>query len=105
MAGLWWYWARTRDKSSHSPIPIPLSNHGHMGFAELLRGGSNETTVLSYTRAFVVTDHVILNHGQVTWMTPGLAPPLLTTTPHQRNDLSALDRLNVHRCLMRPQFS
>ncbi|GFS66986.1 uncharacterized protein TNCV_2527781 [Trichonephila clavipes] len=26
-------------------------------------------------------DHVILNHGQVTWMTPELAPPLLTTTP------------------------
>ncbi|GFW73155.1 uncharacterized protein TNCV_832731, partial [Trichonephila clavipes] len=27
-------------------------------------------------------DHVILNHGQVTWMTPELAPLLLTTTPH-----------------------
>ncbi|GFV94415.1 hypothetical protein TNCV_3352531 [Trichonephila clavipes] len=28
------------------------------------------------------TDHVILIHGQVTWMTPELASPLLTTTPH-----------------------
>ncbi|GFW84725.1 uncharacterized protein TNCV_1814551 [Trichonephila clavipes] len=25
-------------------------------------------------------------------------PPLLTTTPHQREDVSALDRFNVHRC-------
>ncbi|GFW39436.1 uncharacterized protein LOC103521977 [Trichonephila clavipes] len=31
-------------------------------------------------------DYVILNHGQVTWTTPELAPPLLTTTPHQRVD-------------------
>ncbi|GFT27967.1 uncharacterized protein TNCV_643841 [Trichonephila clavipes] len=43
-------------------------------------------------------DHVILNHGQVTWMTPELAPPLLTTTPHQQEDVSALDRFSVHRC-------
>ncbi|GFX26841.1 uncharacterized protein TNCV_1840141 [Trichonephila clavipes] len=43
-------------------------------------------------------DHVILNHGQVTWTTPELAPPLLTTTPHQREDVSALDRFSVHRC-------
>ncbi|GFY28248.1 hypothetical protein TNCV_4395821 [Trichonephila clavipes] len=33
--------------------------------------------------------HVILNHGQVTWTTPELAPPLQTTTPHQREDVSA----------------
>ncbi|GFT16872.1 transposable element Tcb2 transposase [Trichonephila clavipes] len=36
------------------------------------------------TRGLLATDHVILNHGQVTWTTPELAPPLLTTTPHQR---------------------
>ncbi|GFS78260.1 hypothetical protein TNCV_3172161 [Trichonephila clavipes] len=24
-----WYWARTRDKASHSPIPIPLGYRGH----------------------------------------------------------------------------
>ncbi|GFX66051.1 hypothetical protein TNCV_4101911 [Trichonephila clavipes] len=45
-----------------------------------------------YTRAFG-DGHVILNHG-VTWTTPELAPPL-TTTPHQREDVSALDRFNV----------
>ncbi|GFU56034.1 uncharacterized protein TNCV_3405011 [Trichonephila clavipes] len=50
-------------------------------------------------------DHVILNHGQVTWTTPELAPPLLTTTPHQREDVSTLDRFNVHCCLKRRVFS
>ncbi|GFV12067.1 uncharacterized protein TNCV_669981 [Trichonephila clavipes] len=50
------------------------------------------------TRGLLATDHVILNHGQVTWTTPELAPPLLATTPHQREDVSALDRFNVHRC-------
>ncbi|GFX61950.1 uncharacterized protein TNCV_3777601 [Trichonephila clavipes] len=30
--------------------------------------------------------------------TPELALPLLTTTPHQREDVSALDRFSVHRC-------
>ncbi|GFU99311.1 uncharacterized protein TNCV_356321 [Trichonephila clavipes] len=57
------------------------------------------------TRGLLVTDHVILNHGQVTWTTPELAPPLLTTPPHQREDVSALDRFNVHRCPTRRVFS
>ncbi|GFV16673.1 uncharacterized protein TNCV_4418601 [Trichonephila clavipes] len=50
-------------------------------------------------------DLVILNQCQVTWTTPELAPPLLTTTPHQREDVSALDRFNVHRCPTRWIFS
>ncbi|GFX77980.1 hypothetical protein TNCV_909971 [Trichonephila clavipes] len=29
----------------------------------------------SATRGLLATDHVILNHGQVTWTTPELAPP------------------------------
>ncbi|GFW43385.1 uncharacterized protein TNCV_2924331 [Trichonephila clavipes] len=57
------------------------------------------------TRGLLATDHVILNHGQVTWTTPELAPPILTTTPHQREDVSALDRFNVHRCPTRRVFS
>ncbi|GFX28132.1 uncharacterized protein TNCV_424591 [Trichonephila clavipes] len=57
------------------------------------------------TRELLVTDHVILNHGQVTWTTPELAPPLLTTSPHQREDVSALDRFNVHRCPTRRALS
>ncbi|GFW37939.1 uncharacterized protein TNCV_4631401 [Trichonephila clavipes] len=39
------------------------------------------------------------------WTTPDLVPPLLTTTPHQREDVSAFDRLNVHRLLTRRVFS
>ncbi|GFW98759.1 uncharacterized protein TNCV_2251221 [Trichonephila clavipes] len=38
-------------------------------------------------------------------MTPELAPPLLTTTPHQWEDISALDRFKVHRCPTRRIFS
>ncbi|GFY24807.1 uncharacterized protein TNCV_2689981 [Trichonephila clavipes] len=69
-----------------------------------------ETGRLNYfasiaTRGLLATDHVILNYGQVTWTTPELAPPLLTTTPHQREDVSALDRFNVHRCPTRQVFS
>ncbi|GFX44846.1 integrase catalytic domain-containing protein [Trichonephila clavipes] len=63
------------------------------------------TSLCSATRGLLATDHVILNHGQVTWTTPELAPPLLTTTPHQREDVSALDRFNVHRCPTRRVFS
>ncbi|GFS53592.1 uncharacterized protein TNCV_730441 [Trichonephila clavipes] len=57
------------------------------------------------TRGLLATDHAILNHGQVTWTTPELAPPLLTTTSHQREEVSALDRFNVHRCPTRRVFS
>ncbi|GFS68357.1 uncharacterized protein TNCV_3000421 [Trichonephila clavipes] len=63
------------------------------------------TSHCSATRGLSATDHVILNHGQVTWTTPELAHPLLTTTPHQREDVSALDRFNVHRCPTRRVFS
>ncbi|GFW99503.1 uncharacterized protein TNCV_3417361 [Trichonephila clavipes] len=38
-------------------------------------------------------------------MTPELAPPVLTTTRHYREDVSALDRFNVHRCPTWPVFS
>ncbi|GFU68340.1 uncharacterized protein TNCV_1534601 [Trichonephila clavipes] len=31
--------------------------------------------------------------------------PLLTTTPHQQEDVSPLDRFNVHRCPTRRVFS
>ncbi|GFW40022.1 transposable element Tc3 transposase [Trichonephila clavipes] len=44
------------------------------------------------------------NHGQVTWTTPELAPPLLTTTP-TRGYLSSRQRFNVHRCPTRPILS
>ncbi|GFV77504.1 uncharacterized protein TNCV_1070331 [Trichonephila clavipes] len=64
-----------------------------------------QKSYLKSTRGLLATDHVILNNGQVTWTTPELAPPLLTTTPRQRKDISALDRFNVHHCPTRRVFS
>ncbi|GFT15455.1 hypothetical protein TNCV_3264701 [Trichonephila clavipes] len=40
----------------------------------------------------------------LTWTTPELAPPPNYHT-HQREDVSALDRFNVHRCPTRRVFS
>ncbi|GFU09073.1 uncharacterized protein TNCV_1319301 [Trichonephila clavipes] len=76
--------------------------------SEIIVGEVSELILTSHcsaTRGLLATDHVILNHGQVTWTTPELAPPLLTTTPHQREDVSALDRFNVHRCPTRWVFN
>ncbi|GFU85688.1 uncharacterized protein TNCV_5126971 [Trichonephila clavipes] len=70
----------------------------------LPNGATLNVGVLRCCELFRLTDHVILNHGQ-TWTTPKLAPPLLTTTPHQREDVSTLDRFNVHRCPTRLDFS
>ncbi|GFU55484.1 uncharacterized protein TNCV_2813001 [Trichonephila clavipes] len=88
----------TKSYSGFEPEPTRLQAEGyshHTGWA----------TVCITTRGLLATDHVILNHGQVTWTTPELAPPLQTTTPHQREDVSALDRFNVHRCPTRRVFS
>ncbi|GFT63505.1 uncharacterized protein TNCV_869871 [Trichonephila clavipes] len=57
------------------------------------------------TRWLLMTDHVILYHDQVTWTTLELASPLLTTTPHHWEDVSALDGFSVHRCPTRRVFS
>ncbi|GFX15723.1 uncharacterized protein TNCV_2132091 [Trichonephila clavipes] len=56
-------------------------------------------TLLMTTRGLLEIDHVILNHGQVMWTTPELEPSLLTTRPDQWEDVSALDRFNVHLSL------
>ncbi|GFU98012.1 uncharacterized protein TNCV_232891 [Trichonephila clavipes] len=69
---------------------IPAYNKGCTAF--LSRRES-----ITATRGLLATDLVIVNHGQVTRTTPELAPPLLTTTPHKREDVWALDRFNVHR--------
>ncbi|GFV45131.1 uncharacterized protein TNCV_2792061 [Trichonephila clavipes] len=53
----------------------------------------------------LAADHVSSSHGQEPWTTPELAPPLLTTTPYQREDVLALDRFNLHRCPTRRVFS
>ncbi|GFT12753.1 integrase catalytic domain-containing protein [Trichonephila clavipes] len=33
-AGLQWYWARTRDKASHDPMPIPLGYRGQIATSD-----------------------------------------------------------------------
>ncbi|GFW13868.1 uncharacterized protein TNCV_2097491 [Trichonephila clavipes] len=63
-----------------------------------------DTSVAAATRGLLATDHVILNHGQVTWTTTELAPPLLTTSP-TGGRFSSLDRFNVLRCPTRQVFS
>ncbi|GFW72377.1 uncharacterized protein TNCV_704141 [Trichonephila clavipes] len=76
--------------SGQSCVP---TNSGH---------GDEEMIPTSSTRGLLGTDHVILNHDQVTWTIPELSPPFLTPTSHQREDVSALDRFNVHRCPTQP---
>ncbi|GFT01721.1 uncharacterized protein TNCV_4205341 [Trichonephila clavipes] len=77
---------RSSDIKIYPPIRKNFKRDGNFGISK------------AATRGLLATDHVILNHGQVTWTTPELAPPLLTTTQHQWEDVSALDRFNVHRC-------
>ncbi|GFV48112.1 uncharacterized protein TNCV_3027951 [Trichonephila clavipes] len=75
---------------------------------QIFSGDDDDLLLTSHflaTRGLLATDDVILNHGQAMWMTPELAPPLLTTTPHQREDVKALDRFNLHRCPTRRVFS
>ncbi|GFU82732.1 hypothetical protein TNCV_265291 [Trichonephila clavipes] len=40
--GSLWYWARTRDKAIHDPIPIPLGYRGHK---EGKRGPGSKVTI------------------------------------------------------------
>ncbi|GFW28480.1 uncharacterized protein TNCV_4641452 [Trichonephila clavipes] len=91
----------SRQKSNTLCIEIGQDTKDNVGSCVILL----KDDVSDATRGLLATDHVILNHGQVTWTTPELAPPLLTTTPHQREDVSALDRFNVHRCPTRRVFS
>ncbi|GBM80213.1 hypothetical protein AVEN_203725-1 [Araneus ventricosus] len=44
-------------------------------------------SVLKQHDGYFRTDLAILNHGQMTRTTPELAPPLQTSTPHQREDV------------------
>ncbi|GFU81871.1 hypothetical protein TNCV_2536801 [Trichonephila clavipes] len=63
--------------------PTPLA-HADTSRDVLPRGGTSQH--YSAARGLLVTDLVILNHGQFT-RTPELAPPLLTSTPNQREDI------------------
>ncbi|GFW26139.1 uncharacterized protein TNCV_3396351 [Trichonephila clavipes] len=107
------YHSATTATGSFQTHMISLENSSVLYTAEELRATVNVHSRNEYQRrtvqlheGFLAMDHVILNHGQVTWTTPELPPlPFLTTTPHQREDVSALDRFNVHRCPTRRVFS
>ncbi|GFV06391.1 uncharacterized protein TNCV_2947141 [Trichonephila clavipes] len=94
-------WLQWRDTSGYHISGVQNDGHRIAFKCDTNKQAYRHAT----TRGLLATDHVILNHGQVTWMTPELAPPLLTTTPHQREDVSALDRFNVHRYPTRRVFS
>ncbi|GFU37387.1 hypothetical protein TNCV_4273601 [Trichonephila clavipes] len=67
---------------------------------ELVRMLSEEECEEQGTPRLLAMDLAILNHGQATWTTPELTPPLLTSTPLQREnafelsiDLTCIDSL------------
>ncbi|GFV25161.1 hypothetical protein TNCV_178501 [Trichonephila clavipes] len=58
--------------------PNPATCHLHIPGRKLtfpLAGVNGPFPPPTATRGLLATDHVILNHGQVTWTTPELAPP------------------------------
>ncbi|GFU89629.1 hypothetical protein TNCV_4599421 [Trichonephila clavipes] len=74
------------DRSPAWPLTNRLLRSPKRMFAELLlrrihffgSPGVSELILTSHcsaARGLLATDHVILNHGQVTWTTPELAPP------------------------------
>ncbi|GFW87560.1 uncharacterized protein TNCV_4485251 [Trichonephila clavipes] len=66
---------------------------------------SRHHSEITSTRGLLVKGHEILNRSQVTWMTPELAPPSPNYHTTPRDDVSALDRFNVHRCPARWVYS
>ncbi|GFT23478.1 uncharacterized protein TNCV_2017251 [Trichonephila clavipes] len=85
---------RGRQPSWHSPLLTTTPHHGRT--FEL----STDLTciaALHATRGLLASDLIIWNHCQVVRTTPELASPLLTTPPHQQDDVSVLDRFNVYR--------
>ncbi|GFW37911.1 hypothetical protein TNCV_4631131 [Trichonephila clavipes] len=80
--------AITLDKSNHSCLEAVtgLFRYRHSTLPSVSRWMGERTRYLllseliltshcTATRGLLATDHVILNHGQVTWTTPELAPP------------------------------
>ncbi|GFS79531.1 hypothetical protein TNCV_2370441 [Trichonephila clavipes] len=71
------------DSDSESEISLNDSGSNESLLTNFSRGVDRMDQHLTYysitkeraTRGLLATDHVILNHGQVTWTTPELAPP------------------------------
>ncbi|GFX20688.1 hypothetical protein TNCV_4270201 [Trichonephila clavipes] len=58
-----------------SPSGIAPGYRGSTLVSEGKRGRLGENVPIAATRGLLVTDHAILNHGQVTWTTPEMAFP------------------------------
>ncbi|GFW90834.1 hypothetical protein TNCV_2418291 [Trichonephila clavipes] len=92
---------RNEKVSNHGSIPITIACNVvafivfEEGFHQPIKHPKH------YTRAFGDGPRKF----EPWWTTPELAPPPPTTTPHQREDVSALNRFNVHRCPTRRVFS
>ncbi|GFT51208.1 general transcription factor II-I repeat domain-containing protein 2A [Trichonephila clavipes] len=67
------------DSRSSIKIFVTLIRMSFLSYVKLRTINSHVAAVLLHEGFW--RRNVILNHGQVTWTTPELAPPLLTTTP------------------------
>ncbi|GFU17758.1 hypothetical protein TNCV_1709041 [Trichonephila clavipes] len=69
---------KAKKKKKHLAEKVAAMENTIRMLREFNEGISSRTA-----RGLLTTDHVILNHGQVTWMTPELAPfsPNYHTTP------------------------
>ncbi|GFT56684.1 hypothetical protein TNCV_1268351 [Trichonephila clavipes] len=68
-------------QSCRPPDEIPSCSSSRQGWrrrfrsAGIIANQNPQWKEILATRGLLATDHVILNHGQVTWTTPELAPP------------------------------
>ncbi|GFW28013.1 uncharacterized protein TNCV_768931 [Trichonephila clavipes] len=76
-----WYWARTRDKASHSPIPIPLCYRGHTTTTKVTR--------ICQMRVFCVRD----SHAMVRKTIRVLS---YSITAAQENRIPCSEKTKVH---------
>ncbi|GFT82069.1 hypothetical protein TNCV_3910021 [Trichonephila clavipes] len=76
--------ALAKTKVFHEVLKLPINDHSKYLIKVVTLASSparlSMPGVLA-TRGLLATDNAILNHGQVTWTTPELAPPS-PTTPH-----------------------
>ncbi|GFV27477.1 uncharacterized protein TNCV_4267161 [Trichonephila clavipes] len=102
---------RNEKVSNHGSIPITI-DLDHVVASIVFEEGFHQPHKAHQTVSFFWICTKAFDDGprnfepwSRTWMTPELAPPLLTTTPHQRENVSTLNRFNVHRCPTRRVFS
>ncbi|GFU62075.1 hypothetical protein TNCV_4892931 [Trichonephila clavipes] len=68
-------WKETWDQQILNKLHNIHPSTSHWTALPVRRHDVRLTRLCIATRGLLATDHVILNHGQVTWTTPELAPP------------------------------